>query len=93
MNQTRGGAFKEALINVGIGYTVGLASQIVLFPLVDINVPLSTNLELSVYFTIVAIARTYLVRRWANARLRRQWLQQQASRERDTSCDTSSSGS
>jgi len=75
MNQTRAGAFKEALINVGIGYTVGLASQIVLFPLVDIHVPLTTNLELSVYFTVVAIARTYLVRRWANARLRRQWEQ------------------
>ena len=77
MNQTRAGALKEALINVGIGYTVGLLSQILLFPLVDIHVPLSTNLELSVYFTLVAIARTYLVRRWANARLRRQWLQKQ----------------
>ena len=76
MNQTRAGAFKEALINVGIGYTVGLASQIVLFPLVDIHVPLTTNLELSVYFTVVAIARTYLVRRWANARLKRQWERQ-----------------
>jgi nicotinamide riboside transporter PnuC len=77
MNQTRWESFKEVLQNILVGYVFGLVSQILLFPLVDINVSLATNLELSVYFTLVSIARMYIIRRWHNAKLRRKFLKEQ----------------
>ena len=69
MNQTRLGSLIEAAANTAIGFLVALASQIVIFPLVGIHVPLSTNLEIGFYFTVVSVARGYILRRWFNARL------------------------
>jgi membrane protein implicated in regulation of membrane protease activity len=48
---------------------VALASQIVVFPLVGIHVPVSTNLEIGFYFTVISVVRSYVLRRWFNARL------------------------
>lgn len=70
MDQTRLGSLIEALLNVAIGYGVGLAGQIVVFPLVGIQASLGQNLAVSAAFTAISVARTYAVRRWFNARLR-----------------------
>lgn len=70
MTQTRLGSFIEACANTAIGYLVALASQLVIFPLVGIHVPLSTNLEIGAWFTVISIVRSYILRRWFNARLR-----------------------
>jgi len=43
-------------------------SQIMIFPLFDINVPLGSNLGIGVWFTAVSIVRGYCVRRWFNRR-------------------------
>lgn len=71
MKQTRLGSFYEALINVLIGFGIGLASQILVFPMVGIEVSLSTNLEVAAWFTVISIARSYVIRRWFNDRLHR----------------------
>ena len=52
MKQSRLGSFYEALINVLIGFGIGLASQILVFPMVGIEVSLSTNLEVAAWFTV-----------------------------------------
>lgn len=56
----------ETCINVAIGYGVALASQVLIFPLFGIHIPLSSNLMICAFFTVISIARGYLVRRLFN---------------------------
>lgn len=72
MEQSKLGSLIESVVNILIGFGVALLSQIVVFPLVGIyGVPLSTNLEIGAYFTLISLVRSYVIRRWFNARLRR----------------------
>lgn len=71
MNQTRLGSLIETAVNTAIGYGVALVSQLAIFPLFDIHVPFSANLWIGAWFTVISIARGYVLRRWFNARLRR----------------------
>lgn len=56
----------ESITNIAIGYVIAIASQIAIFPLFDIHVPISSNLKIGGCFTIVSIVRTYAVRRYFN---------------------------
>lgn len=67
MLQSRVESLIESLMNTVIGYSIALLVQIVIFPLYDINVPLTTNIWLVSWFTIFSIIRSYVVRRWFNA--------------------------
>ena len=69
MQQTRLGSLIESLMNIAIGYGVALLSQIAIFPMFGIHVPLSTNLLIGAWFTIISLVRSYIIRRWFNARL------------------------
>lgn len=69
MYQTRLSSFVESMMNVAIGYGVAIASQIVIFPMFGIHVGLKTNLWIGVWFTGVSLIRSYVIRRWFNARL------------------------
>lgn len=69
MNQSRLESLAEASINTAIGFGVALASQLVVFPLVGIHVPLQTNLHIGAWFTLISIVRGYVIRRWFNARI------------------------
>jgi hypothetical protein len=71
MNQTRLGSLIETAVNTAIGYGVALVSQLAIFPLFGIHVPFSANLWIGAWFTVISIARGYVLRRWFNARLRR----------------------
>jgi len=64
--QTRTQSFIESTTNIIIGYIVALISQIIIFPLFNINVPLSDNLLIGAYFTVISLARSYLLRRYYN---------------------------
>lgn len=69
MNQTKLGSFIEAMMNVAIGYGIALLSQIVIFPQFGIIVPISTNLAIGAWFTLISLVRSFVIRRWFNARL------------------------
>lgn len=70
MTQTRLGSLIEVCISIFIGFWIALASQIVIFPMVGIHgVSLATNIEITIYFTLVSVARGYLIRRYFNNRL------------------------
>lgn len=69
MTQSRLGSLIESLMNIAIGYVVALLSQIAIFPLFGINVPISTNLWIGAWFTAISLVRSYVIRRWFNARL------------------------
>ena len=71
MNQSKTESFIESVVNILIGYGVALLSQIVVFPLFGIHVPLSTNMWIGAWFTVISLARSYVIRRFFNARLHR----------------------
>ena len=71
MKQTKLGSLYESLMNIAIGAVVALISQLLVFPMFGINVPLSTNLGIMVWFTGISVVRGYVIRRWFNDRLHR----------------------
>jgi len=56
----------ETLTNVAIGYIVAILSQLAVFPIFNIHIPLTDNLLIGVWFTVISIIRGYLVRRLFN---------------------------
>jgi purine-cytosine permease-like protein len=66
MAQTKLESAVEVVVNVLIGYVVATASQIMIFPLFGIFLPLSDNLLIGAYFTAISIVRGYVVRRFFN---------------------------
>jgi len=71
MKQSKIGSLVESMMNIAIGYGVALISQIVLFPMFDIHISLSTNMWIGLWFTAISLVRSYVIRRWFNARLHR----------------------
>jgi uncharacterized protein (DUF2062 family) len=65
--QSRLGSLIESAANVAIGYGVAVASQLAIFPLFGIHIPLSDNLLIGLWFTAILLARSYVVRRAFNA--------------------------
>lgn len=66
IGQTRIMSLVESSVNIGIGYFVALATQITVFPLFAIHISLADNLMIGAVFTVVAIVRSYCVRRLFN---------------------------
>jgi len=64
--QTKLQSLIESTTNILIGYGVAVASQIVIFPFFGIDIPLESNLLIGFYFTVISLARSYLIRRWYN---------------------------
>lgn len=67
MSQSRAMSAVESVANVAIGYGVAVASQIAIFPLFGVHLPLSDNLLIGAWFTVISLARSYIVRRAFNA--------------------------
>jgi hypothetical protein len=67
MSQSKKYSFIEALINVLIGYSIAVASQYVIFPWFNIEVPIKAHMEIGGFFTLVSLVRSYLLRRLFNA--------------------------
>ena len=66
--QTKTQSLIESGINILIGYLVALASQLVVFPQFGINIPLTDNLLIGFWFTVISLIRGYAVRRYFNKR-------------------------
>jgi len=64
--QTKLGSLIESVVNVLIGYLVAIISQILIFPMFDINVSIKTNFYIGLWFTLVSLIRSYLLRRFFN---------------------------
>ena len=70
MNQTRLESLVESVLNALIGYLTAIGFQMMIFPVFDIHVSAGTNFKLAAAFTVLSIARTYVIRRWCNIWLR-----------------------
>lgn len=63
MKQSRGMSLLESVINIAIGFGIGLAAQIVFLPLLGVVVSLQQNMIFALIMTAISIARSYLMRR------------------------------
>ncbi len=66
--QTRKHSLIESCANTAIGYTVAVLSQLAIFPMFDIHVPLHDNLLIGAWFTAISLVRGYVLRRWFTRR-------------------------
>ena len=64
--QTKFQSLLESFINILIGYLTALLSQILIFPLFNSYVSIQDNLMIGLYFTIISLIRSYLIRRHFN---------------------------
>lgn len=64
--QTKKQSLIESMINVAVGFGISLASTFVILPLVGVHSTPSDNLLITFYFTLISIARSYLLRRFFN---------------------------
>lgn len=69
MTQTRLGSFIEAWINVAIGFAINFVANLLILPMIGFHISISQNLFIGVLYTVISVARSYVIRRWFNARL------------------------
>lgn len=62
--QTRVGSLIEALVNTGVGFLISVAFSAVIYPLYGWKPSLATNMQITLWFTILSIARGYVLRRF-----------------------------
>lgn len=63
MRQSRFMSLVEAIANVVVGYGVAVVTQILIFPIFGLHTTLGQNLKMGAVFTVVSIARSYVLRR------------------------------
>lgn len=71
MNQTRLGSLFESLINVFIGFWINFAANLLVLPLVGFNITIGENFFIGFLYTLISVARSYVIRRWFNQKLQR----------------------
>ena len=64
--QSRKESVIETCVNIAIGYSVAVLSQVVIFPLVEVEATIKQNLTIGVYFTAISFIRSYCIRRVFN---------------------------
>lgn len=69
MTQTRLGSLYEAIINVVIGFSINYCANLLIFPLFGFHISPEANFVMGLIYTAISIARSYVIRRWFNARL------------------------
>lgn len=67
--QTKLQSLIESFINILIGYMTAICSQILIFPLFDIYISLQDNLLIGLYFTVISLIRSYIIRRYFNKKV------------------------
>ena len=66
MKQSRLMSGVETGVNILLGYTIAIFSQMVVFPLWGLHVTLTQNFGIAATFTVISLVRLYLVRRFFN---------------------------
>lgn len=71
MTQSRLSSFIESCANVLLGFAINFVANLLILPLIGFHISVSQNLFIGVLYTIISVARSYVIRRWFNARLHR----------------------
>jgi hypothetical protein len=64
--QTRFGSFIEATANILVGFGVSYAANIIVLPAFGYEVTVKDAFGISIVFTAISLARSYIIRRWFN---------------------------
>lgn len=56
-------------MNVFIGFWINFAANLLILPLIGFNISIGDNFFIGFLYTIISVARSYVVRRWFNAKL------------------------
>ena len=71
MNQTRIGSFIEVCINIAIGFAINWVANLYILPLYGFHITGGQAFSMGLLFTAISVVRSYIIRRWFNAMLRR----------------------
>lgn len=66
IGQTKKQSMVEAFINVAVGFVISLIATIIIFPIMDIESTTSKNLQITLFFTVISVLRSYGLRRYFN---------------------------
>lgn len=69
MSQSKLGSLYEALFNTAIGFVLAVITGQIVYWLYSIQVSVVQNLQITLIFTVISIARGYFVRRFFNYRI------------------------
>jgi len=69
--QSRLGSLIEAAVNTALGWSINFVANLIVLPRFGFHVTPLDAAGIGVVFTVISIARGYLVRRWFNARIHR----------------------
>jgi hypothetical protein len=61
----------EVSINICIGFWINYFANLLILPLFGLHVTLAENFLLGLAYTLVSVARSYVIRRWFDARIHR----------------------
>lgn len=67
--QTKKQSFIESFTNTAIGFIISWASTFIIFPFVGFESNPAKNLLITLYFTVISIARSYILRRFFNRKV------------------------
>jgi hypothetical protein len=70
MSQSRKGSAVEALTNMAVGLIVSMIANALVFPLYGFHPSLLDNVGITLIYTVISLARSYLLRRAFNLRAR-----------------------
>jgi len=68
MSQSRIDSFMEAVTNTAIGFIISLITWVIVAKAMSIPMTWSQNLLITAIFTLVSVARSYILRRLFNGR-------------------------
>jgi hypothetical protein len=66
MSQTKLASFVESWANVAVGFGINYVANLTVLPLFGFNVTMVDALGIGLIFTVISIARSYVLRRWFN---------------------------
>lgn len=67
MTQTVKGSWTEAAANVAVGFWVNFTANLIILPLFGFStLSLSKNLAIGTLYTVISLARSYILRRFFN---------------------------
>jgi hypothetical protein len=65
--QTRLGSVVEAWANIAVGFSINFAANMLILPLFGFTaLTLGKNFEIGLLYTLISLARSYVLRRWFN---------------------------
>ncbi len=68
MSQSRKMSLKESLANITVGYVLAVISQMIIYPIFNIHIPLQDYFLIGIWFNLISFCRNYGVRRWFNGK-------------------------